>query len=410
MKKYTQAKIFTVSFFFAILIWYLVVGFKPPVTWEYSTIAENIIRQHSFSFTHLGTKYFCFCPPLYSFLVAALYFISNYNHLAVIFVQIIIYSLLCVVIFNIGKKIFNVKTGVIASMLLMLHPGIIFYVLRYEHSLILDAFMIALSTFCVLVLYDRQNSIKKATVCGVILGLSCLSRGTALVLLPLFAGWEILTFRLSIRKRLLISLFMVIVSALMILPWTFRNYAVTKKIIFIGAASEESLWLGNNPNASGSSYDLTGKIILNDLSGRDFLDKIYAEDEMGQKKIFEKEAVAFIKDNPRKFILLFLKKIYYFWWFSPQAGVTYPILFKQVYEVYYIFVLIGVFLCFRFIKGQNRIFYDKFFLLISVLISISFLQSLFYVEIRHRWGVEPLLLILSAAGWGNLYVRDMRKS
>jgi len=406
--KFINGKIFITSLLFAISIWFFFMAFKSPAVWEYSEIARNIIEHHRFSYRHFGVEYLCFCPPLYPFLVAFIYLVSNYNDLAVIFVQMIIYSLLCVVIFNIGKNIFGTKTGIIASILLMVHPGIIFYVLRHEHSLILDAFMFALSVCCILGLYDKSGSFKKAMICGVILGLSFLSRGTALILLPLFMAWIVLTFKLSIKRRLFLAFFIALVSILTILPWTIRNYAVTKKIMLIGAVSEECLWRGNNPNASGSSYDAAGKIISRDLRGKDLLEKIYATDEIGQKEIFEKEAFSFIKNNPWKFIQLFLRKFYYFWWFSPQSGITYPVLFKLIYQVYYVLILIGVIICTSFIGKQNKIFYDKLFLLAGVLVSISFLQSIFYVEIRHRWGIEPLLLIFSEAGWAHLYNRNLR--
>ncbi len=38
-------------------------------------------------------------------------------------------------------------------------------------------------------------------------------------------------------------------------------------------------------------------------------------------------------------------------------------------------------------------------LLIGFPVSVSLLQSMYYVEGRHRWGVEPVLLLLAAAGW-----------
>lgn len=405
-KKYAQAKIFIVSFSFTILIWYLVAGLKPPLTWEYSGIAENIIKQHSFSFTHLGAKYLCFCPPLYAFIVALIYLLSNYNHLAVIFTQIFFFSFLCIVVFEIGRNIFNLKVGLIAVIGLMLHPGILFYVLRNEHTLILDAFMFSASALSILLLYDNPGSIKKTIICGVVLGLSFLSRGTALILAPVFVLWALFTFNLSIKKRLYASFFIVLISLAVILPWAIRNYNVTKKIILIGAATEETFWRGNNMNASGSSYDVNGRTILNDLADRDFLRKIYAEDEMGQKKIFEKEAICFIKNNPGKFINFFLKKFYYFWWFSPQAGIMYSILYKTVYKIYYSVALIFVFLGFYsiFKSKENKNFYNKIYLLIGMCIAISFFQSIFYVEMRHRWAIEPMLLIFAANGI--IYIKD----
>jgi hypothetical protein len=36
--------------------------------------------------------------------------------------------------------------------------------------------------------------------------------------------------------------------------------------------------------------------------------------------------------------------------------------------------------------------------MLATILCIWIAQSLFYVETRHRWGVEPLMLVLSSAG------------
>jgi hypothetical protein len=51
---------------------------------------------------------------------------------------------------------------------------------------------------------------------------------------------------------------------------------------------------------------------------------------------------------------------------------------------------------------ENKGFYDKIYLLIGMCLAISFFQSIFYVEMRHRWAIEPILLIFAANGIINL--------
>jgi hypothetical protein len=54
-----------------------------------------------------------------------------------------------------------------------------------------------------------------------------------------------------------------------------------------------------------------------------------------------------------------------------------------------------------------------FALFLLFLASISVFQSLFYVDGRHRWGVEPVFLIIAAAGIlslsGKLKIRNADK-
>lgn len=407
VKKYTPGIIFVSVLLFSLCIWYFLLSAKLPVTWEYSDIARNLIKNHKFAYNHLYTEYMCFCPPLYSFLVALIYLVSNFNNLAVIFMQIIIFSFLCIALFEAGKNIFNQRVGFIASILLMMHPGILFYVLRNEHSMILDSFMITVSMLTMLMLYDKPVSLRRLVLSGIVLGLSFLSRGTFLILLPVFIFWIIFTFNQPFKKRLLLSFCLVLISVTVMLPWNLRNYFVTGKFILVGAATEESLWLGNNLNATGSSYDRLGRVVLTDLGGRDFLNQIYSLDEMSQREVFKEAAFNFIKGNPGKFIVLFLKKIYYFWWFSPQTGITYHYIEKIIYQVYYLFAVIGAFLGIWFsFKIKDKILHHKIYLLIGIFIGISFLQSFFYVEMRHRWAIEPMLLIFTAIGVSSIKQRS----
>lgn len=115
LKSLTPIVIFISAVLFSLCVWFFLFSMRPPTTWEYSDIAKNLIKNHSFSYKHLNIEYMCFCPPLYTFLVAFVYFFSNFNSLAVIFMQIIIFSLLCAVVFITGKKIFGFKAGFLAS-------------------------------------------------------------------------------------------------------------------------------------------------------------------------------------------------------------------------------------------------------------------------------------------------------
>ncbi len=402
--KRNMYRFFLFSLLFGLFIWSLS-GFKPPILWEYNDIARNLLKYHRFSYNHLGAEYLNFCPPIYSFFLACVYLFSNFSIPAATAAQVFVYASLCAVIFKIGKNIFEFNTGLLAAACTMLHPGILFYTLMQQHTLILDSFLIALSLFFILFLYDSPDSAGGLISCAIVSGLSSLSRGTAIFLIPLFALWAFFVFKQPLKRRLSRSLLICLVSFFTILPWTIRNFAVHKAFIFIGAATEECFWRGNNLDATGSSYNASGRTILYDLAPKDFLNRIYASGEMGQKRIFQKAAIKFIKDNPKKFIALFFRKLYYFWWFSPESGILYPKYYLPIYKLLYAF-----FLLFAFFGAASSLYAkhngtkEKTWLLLLTLLVISVAQSFFYVEGRHRWLLEPLVLIFSARGF--LFVKD----
>jgi hypothetical protein len=93
-----------------------------------------------------------------------------------------------------------------------------------------------------------------------------------------------------------------------------------------------------------------------------------------------------------------IRKFTSFWWFSPTAGLTYPGAWLELYRLFY-----GAFLgaaalgALRAWRRADQATRQRLVLLGLMLGSIAVAQSLFYVEVRHRWAVEPLLGIFLAA-------------
>ncbi len=194
-----------------------------------------------------------------------------------------------------------------------------------------------------------------------------------------------------------------ITASLVILPWTIRNFSIYKRFIFITTSSGDIFGAGIIRDASGTALTVKNESII-ERAPKEFRDKLFSLNEIGQYDFFYSETLKFIKANPGFFIKMVLKKIYYFWWFAPQAGLLYPHLWLFIYKLYYggmlSLFLIGLYAAFsRLSKERLPIIIS----ILSVFLLISFIHGLYYVEIRHRWGIEPLMLIFSAYGLMFLY-------
>ena len=121
--------------------------------------------------------------------------------------------------------------------------------------------------------------------------------------------------------------------------------------------------------------------------------------ELEQKRFFETEARRFIRENPVQAAGLYLRKVYYFWWFSPQSGIKYPESYLTAHRLFYAALLalavVGALVAFRSPRREVR---SPALILIAIPVTIGLAQSLFYVEGRHRWLVEPLVIIFSCYG------------
>ena len=165
----------------------------------------------------------------------------------------------------------------------------------------------------------------------------------------------------------------------------------------------EVLWRGNNPQATGHSYIDADRIVLDALPSQARAELSRLPNEVEQSRWFRRRALEFIEANPAAFVRLTLRKFFHFWWFAPQTGVLYPWLWLRGYQIFYVLALslaaMGIWtIVGRGVTHERR----DLVLLVVFLICLSALQSFYYVEGRHRWAVEPLVLALAGGGAARL--------
>lgn len=370
-------------------------------TWEYEEIAKNLASGAGFKNNYLGTTYYSCTTPLYPYMCAAFYKLFGVNHGAIAFIQVIFSTLACLVIFDIGRRICNPTVGLLASFLSAVHPGLIFYAVVKIHPFVFDSLLLSLSLWAFLYLKEGL-SIKRSLMAGIVTGLCIYTRSTVIAFIPLAVTWLFFNYKGQLKKVLFNVVFIAIGISMVIGPWVLRNYAVHGKTILTTSADAEVFWRGNNINATGTSYTSSGNLVLTEDTS--LYNKILSLNEMGQRDLFRREAMRFIRENPGKFVDLFFKKLYYFWWFSSASGFLYPPLYLSFYRLIYaisatffVFGLYGIFT--RALKTDIA----NVSLTILFLSSISIFQSFFYVEGRHRWGIESVFLIISSAGINSLF-------
>ncbi|MEK7746869.1 MAG: glycosyltransferase family 39 protein, partial [Elusimicrobiota bacterium] len=382
-----------------------------PEVWEYDTIALNMIQQKGYIFNYLNTTYHSYIYPVYPFLTALSHLITGRNYFVLEIFQIILSAVTCYFIYLIAKLIFNQKVGLLSSFLVALHPGLIVYSTKL-HELTLVIFLLTV-IFWLIISLD-YSKVYNNIFTGILIGIGVLTRPTFVFFLPVYFSYIWLNskrFKYALKAILAVTSFLILI----ILPWTIRNYQIHKRWIFITTNSAEHFWRGNNSAASGSALTEDGYSII-EKAPTEIKEKIYKMTEIEQYDFFYKEAYKFIGSNPGFFIKMVLRKFFYFCWFSPQVGLLYPGLWKIVYMAYY-----GI-LFFTFIFGlYTSLFKKRLGINRAAVVSIvlflfltSLLHALFYVEIRHRWAIEPLMLIFSAFGltelWRKITLKDSHEN
>jgi glycosyltransferase involved in cell wall biosynthesis/4-amino-4-deoxy-L-arabinose transferase-like glycosyltransferase len=370
-------------------------GLAHPELFEYDAMAKNLLSGHGLTYTHLGIVYHSFAPPLYSWISAASYWGTGSIAPAML-LQIAAGSALAVVAAAIAQRLFSDRIAAIAAgCLVAVHPGLIVYSATKAHPLSYDALLFSLALWMFFLLYETPT-VTRAMALGLIVGVGTLSRSTALIFLPIGAVWLLAVtpfhhWRAAVRALVIAG----VTAFIVLLPWSIRDSLVHHRGLFLISTTGEDFWDGNNPYATGHSYIDADHAVINALPPEERADLERQPDEIAQSQWFMGKATAFIKADPERAARLTLVKFYHFWWFAPQTGVLYPSSWRQLYMAYYVAALVlaaaGVWKITQTGGGAMR----RALLVGAFLLGLSVLQSVYYVEARHRWAIEPMLLAFS---------------
>jgi 4-amino-4-deoxy-L-arabinose transferase-like glycosyltransferase len=357
-------------------------------------MAKNWLAGRGLTYTHLGIVYYSFAPPLHAWISAASYWLTG-SIVPLMVIQVAAGAATCVATASIADRIFrNRGAALAAGALTALHPGLAYYSAAKAHPLPFDAHFFTLVLLQFMRLFERPG-VARAAVLGVVIGLGTLTRSTMLVFAPIGAAWLFAVTpgaaRVAAVRAIAIA---AAVAVVVILPWSIRDSLQHHRPIFLISTTGEDFWDGNNPMATGHSYVDRNHALINTLTPADRAELASQPDEIAQSEWFTRKAMAFIHEQPGAAARLTVKKFFHFWWFAPQTGVLYPSGWRQIYMAYYVVVLVtaaaGV-IALRARRDSIRLG-----LLVGLfLLGLSVVQSLYYVEARHRWAIEPMLMALS---------------
>jgi 4-amino-4-deoxy-L-arabinose transferase-like glycosyltransferase len=384
-------------------------GLWTPELNEYAALARNMLGGHGFTYSHHGIVYFSYAPPLHAWLTAGSYWLSD-SIVPLMLLQLATGAALAATTALIANRLFGGwRAGAAAGLLVALHPGLVVYSATKAHPLAFDALFFSLALLQSYRLVER-TTIRRAVELGVIVGIGTLSRATIVIFLPIAGLWLLLvTPRSSWWQVVRSAVVAGLCASAIVAPWTIRNTLLHHQFVFLLTTDSDDFWRGNNAFATGHSYFDETRIVLDVMPTEDLLDLQRQPDELAQREWFSTHAWAFIRNNPDRFARLTVTKFFYFWWFAPQSGVLYPPMWRLLYQVYYVGALIFAFVGVRRLARDGGPPVAKAIVLGAFLLSLSALQSLYYVEGRHRWAVEPMLLALSGGGLAAMVERTGRQ-
>ncbi len=361
-----------------------------------------------------------FRAPLYGYFLAFLYWVSSGSIFISKFLQLFLCFWTTFFIVKTTESLFKKPTSVIAGLIYAFYGTLIFY----ESMFLIPALFLFFLTWGLyrIILYADKDNLKCWLITGIIFGLAAISRPNILLVIPFFMLWLFFTLNRTkqILQRIKIPLALCAGLLIVITPITIRNALVTGEFILISSQGGINLYLGNNQNADGLTMLMPDVDLDESVSWSEFENVTHkaAEKETGIKlseteasSFWSQKAVAFILQNPEKFLNLVWKKSVYLVsgfensdngdiYYHRNKSVIFSALLwhKLIYFPFGLLLHLAIVGFYLSRKKRNKLL-PLYIYLLAYIPSIV----LFLVTARHRLPLVPVLIIFASVGIYYLY-------
>ncbi len=348
-----------------------------------------------------------FMAPAYPYFLAVIYKIFGDSNVFILFIQAILNIFSIIFVYLTARKLHSNHVGYIAAFIGAFYTNYIIFSGSFlsEH---LQVFVYSILIYYLSVISTDGADKKRYFYLGLIIGSASWLRGNVLlfaIFIAVYLLFKIIRHKTkskeNIRKLILISAGVI----LSIMPVTLHNVISGKDFVLLTSNGGINFYIGNNQNSLGVfktptefdfDEDMTGIKYAQGLSG-----KMIKPSEASS--FWYGKGLDFIKSNPTDYILLEIKKLFYFFGedeFSQSSTYNSEFLsgkFSRVLEL----PLFGFFfLTFFSIPGIIWGIKNKKYNNILCLFFVSYLIAslLFFVNGRMRMAITPLMLVFAAYG------------
>jgi len=355
---------------------------------EMGRIGRSIALGHGFSSPYQGdTGPSAWEPPLYPFLIGGVFKLFGIYSLTSAWVLLSINSvfttLTTIPIFWIARRTFGERVAVWSAWTWALNPYMWYWSIHWIWDTTFTPLVLACVFLLALELVDWPGW-RGWVLFGALFGVGALANPTMLIFLP-FCGLWIWRRR---YKNGLPSVAGVVLSSLtfwaVLSPWLVRNYEVFGRLVFIRNDFGLQFRLGNGPSADGMLMPYF-QPNLNKLE----LEKFQQMGELAYAAECKRFAFEWIRENPGRFAVISLKRLFYFWNGVPRpTSSTSPLDFRtSAFLATSILAMLGLIRAAR----QKR---PGAWLFAGLVLTYPTVYYFVFPHARYRHPMEPELLIL----------------
>lgn len=383
-----------------------------PCNIEFGVLASSIMEGRGFS----GPAWWfrdepgptAIAPPLSAYFLAACLAVlpADSAYLWIELIQVVLSAAVVVPVWFVTRRIFGEPTAWLAAVLVALNyflactPGWVCYST-------LHVLLLALVVWLAYQLFDRPTP-GRAVLFGAVAGLATLNKGLIAGYVVLLGIWILMAGQSEQwPKRLKTLLLAAAVSFLVVAPWTVRNWRLFKSFVPVATNFGVTLWIGNNPDATGGFYANDGRPVYEHVPAT-LREKLRGHNEAEQSRIFAAESWRWMCDHPRHWVELRTKAFGYFWteenyWLkdafyetNPGQARPNPALMLLTFA-FLAATALGIFLT----LGRWRELMPIYLLLLTY----TTIYTLTHADItnRYRLPLEPWMLVIASGGMTRLW-------
>jgi 4-amino-4-deoxy-L-arabinose transferase-like glycosyltransferase len=369
--------------------------------YQFAELGQNIAHGNGFRFNDGPPT--IRRAPLYPAVIALLYAIFGAKPSVIQIFQAMLAAGTTLLAFEIGRRVFNLRTGLLAAVATALHP----MVLRYVPDIQVETFLTFLYT---LAIYWSVRLVERGTFLrGLWFGLSCAAAAMVKAVALPYPAFFIVAYLLwqysnSAETSKTLPAWravagLLVAMALVILPWTYRNYTVTGRFVLVSGNASGELLRGYVFAQSryyllqGRAYE-DGENEANEMQIQLFRSQglIWQRDEAETERVQNTAALQKITSSPSAY----LKKCFiafFMFWYVVTSKVN-SLLIGGLALGGWILAFIGMFSA----RGKAH----QFWLLILPIVSLNLICAAILALGRYSAPCIPSLMILAAFGVNSL--------
>lgn len=359
----------------------------------YHEIAQNLVERLIFTSAvdppydpqQPGT----FRPPLTPFYLAFWYTLFGVNLLWGRCGLALLSAVSCGLTYWLGEQFLGRTTGVLAGLLSSVYPLFLLLV----HLPLTETLSMFFTVLLLTGLYAANPSAAspaaygRSLLIGGVFGLLLLNKAANIVLLPCIVVWAVRGPAAKHSRRVTHLLLVLLAAALLLLPWTIRNYQVTDTLIPVNSNGGWTFYLGNNPhtaeNLTALEHGTSNGWIPPKAVYTPFADLRFEQTRAWESRAL-RLGVRFIRTHPAQFLTLAYRKMKIFW--SPYHHIVdqlswYPLAVSS---------LIGV------VAARSR--WRQHLLAYLAILTTMAIPVFFTSMPRFRAPIMPLIMIYGALG------------